>query len=270
MCCKTRIISCLFREYCRGETFWKNYYDGSCSNRFLPKLDIEIEYNFVNIIDLFRDDSGRWTLFNNPFYFIEMIHPKTELKFINDTVGYGVVATDFIPAGTITWVLDKLDREFSLHEVENMEAIYQEVLDTYSFRNNHGNFVLCWDHGRYVNHSFNSNCMTTAYDFEIAIRDIKPGEELTDDYGYLNISYPFRGIDEGTKRKIVYPDDLLRYHKTWDNKLSKVFHRIPKLDQPLNRLINDQLWDEIQKVASKHKKMESILRNYYNANELRI
>lgn len=38
-----------------------------------------------------------------------MIHPNTELKFISNQVGYGVVATSFIPAGTITWVLDKLD-----------------------------------------------------------------------------------------------------------------------------------------------------------------
>ncbi|HAV55880.1 MAG TPA: SET domain-containing protein-lysine N-methyltransferase, partial [Aequorivita sp.] len=42
-----------------------------------------------------------------------MIHPKTELKFISDQIGYGVVATEFIPAGTITWALDDLDREFT-------------------------------------------------------------------------------------------------------------------------------------------------------------
>jgi hypothetical protein len=38
-----------------------------------------------------------------------MTHPKTELKLISNEIGYGVVATDFIPAGTITWALDKLD-----------------------------------------------------------------------------------------------------------------------------------------------------------------
>ena len=42
-----------------------------------------------------------------------MIHPDTELQFINDEIGHGVVATKLIPAGTITWVLDKLDREFT-------------------------------------------------------------------------------------------------------------------------------------------------------------
>ncbi|MGB5273326.1 MAG: SET domain-containing protein, partial [Flavobacteriaceae bacterium] len=152
-----------------------------------------------------------------------MIHPNTELKFISREVGYGVVATEFIPAGTITWVLDKLDREFTPSAFEAMSPIYQNILDTYTYRNSDGNFVLCWDLGRYVNHSFNSNCLTSAYDFELAIRDIQPGEQLTDDYGYLNIPQPFRGVDEGTKRKIVYPDDLLRYYKTWDKKLMGVF-----------------------------------------------
>ncbi len=193
-----------------------------------------------------------------------MIHPNTELKFISEQVGYGVVATEFIPAGTITWVLDKLDREFSPLEFQNMTPIYQNILETYSFRNNNGNFVLCWDNGRFVNHSFNSNCLTTAYDFEIAIRDIQPGEELTDDYGYLNISEPFRGINEGTKRKVVYPDDLLKYYKVWDKKLLKEFGNIPKLEQPLRELISTETWEEIMAIADNKKEMNSIINNYYS------
>ena len=124
-----------------------------------------------------------------------MIHPHTELQFISEEVGHGVVATQFIPAGTITWVLDKLDREFTPEQFQKMNELYQHILDTYSFRNSQGNFVLCWDHGRFVNHSFKSNCLSTAYDFEIAIRDIQPGEQLTDDYGYLNISTPFKAAN---------------------------------------------------------------------------
>lgn len=193
-----------------------------------------------------------------------MIHPHTELKFISNEVGYGVVATQFIPAGTITWVLDNLDREFSPFEFQNMDPIYQEILDTYTFRNNNGNLVLCWDNGRYVNHSFNSNCLTTAYDFEIAIRDIQIGEQLTDDYGYLNISNPFRGIDEGTKRKIVYPNDLLKYYKVWDKKTKKVFNKIIKVDQPLRQILTEENWSRIENIIFGKERLESILVNYYN------
>ncbi len=192
-----------------------------------------------------------------------MIHPKTELKFINDEIGYGVVATDFIPAGTITWVLDKLDKELTPSEVEKLDKLYQDILEVYSYRNREGNYILCWDNGRFVNHSFNSNCFTTAYDFEIAIRDIKPGEQLTDDYGYLNISEPFRAAPEGTKRKVVYPDDLVRYAKVWDKKLINPFKSIPKRDQPLRALIDNQKWKMVQQISQGKIEMDSLLTLYY-------
>lgn len=194
-----------------------------------------------------------------------MIHPNTEIRYINSTVGYGVVATKFIPAGTITWVLDRLDREFSQDQFHAMNSEYQNILETYSYRNNLGKLILCWDNARFVNHSFNSNCLTTSYDFEIAIRDIHPGEELTDDYGYLNVSEPFLGIDEGTDRKIVYPDDLVRYHKEWDEKIEHVFSRIPSLDQPLRKIIDDKLWHKINDIILGKAQLDSILSNYFDA-----
>jgi uncharacterized protein len=192
-----------------------------------------------------------------------MIHPKTEVQHISESIGYGVVATALIPAGTITWVLDKFDQEFTPSELQSLEPIYQNILDTYSFRNNRGHFILCWDNGRFVNHSFKSNCLTTAYDFEIAIRDIYPGEQLTDDYGYLNISEPFEGIDEGTQRKVVYPDDLITYHEVWDGKINKVFGHITKVDQPLRPLITDDLGKKVTRVNEGKEKMDSILKNYF-------
>ncbi|WP_036382429.1 SET domain-containing protein [Muricauda sp. MAR_2010_75] len=195
-----------------------------------------------------------------------MIHPDTELRFISSEIGYGVVATKFIPAGTITWVLDRLDREFTPLELQQMDPNYQNILDTYTFRNNKGNYILCWDNGRYVNHSFNSNCLTTAYDFELAIRDIQPGEQLTDDYGYLNIPLPFRAADEGTRRKIVYPDDLLKYYKVWDKKIEKVFGNITKLQQPLRPLLTEGLWDRVERIVAGKEELESILTNFYDEN----
>lgn len=196
-----------------------------------------------------------------------MIHPDSELRFISSEIGYGVVATKLIPAGTITWILDKLDREFSPLEFQNLEPIYQSILDTYTFRNNKGNLILCWDNGRYVNHSFNSNCLTTAYDFEIAIRDINPGEQITDDYGYLNIPYPFKAANEGTRRKTVYPDDLLKYYRVWDNKIKKVFNRIVKVNQPLRSLLPDELWNRIESIIAGKEEMQSIRSNYYDGKD---
>ena len=195
-----------------------------------------------------------------------MIHPDTELQFINNDIGHGVVATKFIPAGTITWVLDKLDRTFTKEEFLQMETLYQEILDTYTYRNSKGHYVLCWDHGRFVNHSFKSNCLTTTYDFEIAIRDIHPGEQLTDDYGYLNISEPFRPSDEGTKRKIVYPDDLPKYFKQWDKQIAAVFPKILQQKQPLASILSEEIKKTIEEITSGNKQIASILENYYKEN----
>lgn len=192
-----------------------------------------------------------------------MIHPHTELKFISEEIGYGVVATKFIPAGTITWVLDKLDREFTPSKVKALDPLYQDILNTYSYRNSKGNFVLCWDNGRFVNHSFKSNCMSTAYEFELAITDIQPGEQLTDDYGYLNVTEPFRPVDEGTKRKVVYPDDLPNFYKIWDKQVEEVFPEIIQLDQPLRPIMPDDLWDKVHSINEGREEMESILKNYF-------
>lgn len=192
-----------------------------------------------------------------------MIHPDTELRFINNIVGYGVVAKKFIPKGTITWVQDDLDRIYTSVEIKNINPVMLDYLETYCFTNNKGDKVLCWDNAKYVNHSFNSSCMSTAYDFEIAIRDIHPGEQLTDDYGYLNVSEPFEAEDEGFERKLVYPDDILRYHAEWDKAVVDNLQNIKNADQKLLRFIPDNTWKEFQKVINGKLQLKSITNCYY-------
>lgn len=193
-----------------------------------------------------------------------MIHPDTELQFISEKIGYGVVATRFIPKGTITWALDKLDRVFTHSQIQAMDLSYQHVLDTYTYRNPEGNYILCWDNARFVNHSSNSNCITTAYEFEIAIRDIHPGEQLTDDYGYLNLEEPFEVVpEEGTDRNIIYPDDLIRYYHIWDEKLLEAFACLKKVDQPLLHILDKHVLEKATRVAHGEERMDSILNCYY-------
>jgi uncharacterized protein len=197
-----------------------------------------------------------------------MLHPHTEIRYINNAVGYGVIATQFIPKGTITWILDKLDRFFTPRQIKEMDPLYQEVLEKYTYRNAEGDFILCWDNARFINHSSDSNCLTTAYEFELAIRDIHPGEELTDDYGYLNIEAPFESLTEEGERKIVYPDDLVRYHYQWDAKLLDGFKHFNSCPQPLLHLLGDGLAQKINRIASGEEKMESILYCYHNLENL--
>lgn len=191
-----------------------------------------------------------------------MMHPDTEVRFINKEMGYGVVATRFIPKGTITWVQDELDRVFTAREVKAMHPATQEMVDKYSFRNNKGHYVLCWDLAKYVNHSFRANCLSTAYDFELAVRDIHPGEQLTDDYGYLNVSEPFKAQDEGTERNTVYPDDLLKYHEIWDQQLSEAFGSFREVEQPLRVFVPVDILDRVEQSISQNQPLDSILNLY--------
>lgn len=193
-----------------------------------------------------------------------MIHPDTELKFINNEIGYGVVATKFIPKGTITWSLDKLDRIFTPLEIIDMDEIYKNIISKYTFRDKCGNFILCWDNGRYVNHSFRSNCITTAYEFELAVRDIHVGEELTDDYGYLNVTEPFDCLPEKwSRRKRVNPDDPIYYHKNWDKKLRSAFKEFRNVQQPLKELIDAEVYKKCLAISLGEARMDSVLTCYY-------
>lgn len=192
-----------------------------------------------------------------------MIHPDTELRFINNVIGYGVVAKKFIPKGTITWVQDDLDSIYTAEDIQNISPLMLGYLDTYCFTNNKGHKVLCWDNAKYVNHSFNSSCMSTAYDFEIAIRDIHPGEQLTDDYGYLNVEEPFEAEDEGLERKVVYPDDILKYYPIWDKLIIDRFDDIRSVTQPLQKFIPAGHWEAFSKVMEGKEELKSIKTCYY-------
>lgn len=193
-----------------------------------------------------------------------MIHPNTSLKFINEAVGFGVVATQLIPQGTITWAQDDLDRVFEPEEVRQLPPLFHQSMDHFAFRDNLGRYILCWDHGRYVNHSSLANCITTAYGFEIAVRDITPGEELTDDYGFLNLDRPFEAFPEkGTKRTTILPDDLVRYHGKWDRKLKRAFGRFLSVDQPLAELVPPDVLDKAEAIARGEVEMDSVLACYY-------
>ncbi len=167
-----------------------------------------------------------------------MIHPYTELRFINDTIGFGVVATALIPRGTITWTRDPLDRAISPEEVLALGPLFRAEIDKFTFIDGAGARVLCWDIAKYVNHSCEPTCLAPGFDFEIAVRDIAPGEQLCDDYGTLNLLEPF-GCACGWAecRRIIRPDDRLRLADAWDDLVRAVFPTIGRVDQPLWPLV---------------------------------
>lgn len=191
-----------------------------------------------------------------------MIHPATELRFVNDTIGYGVFATAFIPAGTITWVRDDLDQTFTRKQADALPSEFHPILDKFTFTDGAGLLVLCWDHARFMNHSCEATCLTAGNDFEIAVRDIQPGEELTDDYGTLNLHEDFTCCCESPRcRRIIRPDDLVRYAAVWDAAVEPLLGRLRLLPQPLWPFLKQQKF--VERTLGNGAPYRSILLNYH-------
>ena len=61
----------------------------------------------------------------------------------------------------------------------------------------------------------------------------------------------------------MYPDERLKYHKSWDKKLLSAFKEVSINPQPLKELINEELWALILRIEKGEEAMESIVTNYY-------
>ena len=170
-----------------------------------------------------------------------LIHPDTELRFVNATIGYGVIATRPIPRGTITWVRDELDQSFSHERLLSLPPLHRATLDKYGFLDGTGAHILCWDHARFVNHACAATCLSAGWDFELAVRDIAVGEELSDDYGTLNLVEPFAcSCGDAACRRTILPDDMDRHGDTWDALARAAILLIPEVAQPLWPLVREQ------------------------------
>jgi uncharacterized protein len=171
-----------------------------------------------------------------------MIHPSTELRFISPEVGYGVFATEFIPKGTITYVEDDLEVRIPEPQFLSYTEPIRAVLDKYSYIDQDGVRIMSWDFAKYVNHNCSFNSISTGYGFEIAIRDIHPGEEITDEYGIFNLEYPMQcSCGSLNCRREVCPADFDDYYEDWDKLIRGALPEVRKVQQPLWSLIEPGL-----------------------------
>lgn len=170
-----------------------------------------------------------------------MIHPATELRYISPSIGFGVFATALIPQGTIVYVQDALEIVLPADHPLLTADIYQPILDKYSTVEKDGSRLLSWDIARYVNHSCQSNALSTGYGFEIAVRDIQPGEEITDDYGLFNLPYDMPcACGHPACRGSVRPSDFTTLIQQWDTHLNAALAKLNSLEQPLWRYLDEE------------------------------
>ena len=95
--------------------------------------------------------------------------------------GIGVFAAEPIPKGSVTWRLSPWDIQITDAELAQMHPAARESIRHHTYVQD-GKHVLCFDHGRFMNHSDDPNTEASSPEVNYATRDIAAGEELTADY----------------------------------------------------------------------------------------
>lgn len=119
-----------------------------------------------------------------------MMYVKTKLGK-SKIHGIGLFADQFIPKGTVVWKFTPgFDRSFTKKQLAKLPHRAREYLEdgnTYTSRKS-GLRIFPTDNAKFFNHSKNPNAIS-AYEkgekdvVTHAIRNIKRGEEITEDYG---------------------------------------------------------------------------------------
>ncbi|MFX0000892.1 MAG: SET domain-containing protein [Candidatus Hodarchaeota archaeon] len=109
--------------------------------------------------------------------------------------GLGLFAKKLIPKGTIWWharphdvLIISKDQFLTLdssQKTSQMKDFLHYILTYSYYERETDSLVFCLDDSRFVNHSFDANSGATEDNngfCSITLRDIQPGEEITEDY----------------------------------------------------------------------------------------
>jgi len=116
-----------------------------------------------------------------------MLLVETRLQ-ISPVHGLGLFAAQFLYRDSLIWRFQQgFDLALTLEEIASLSEEAQRQLFHYSyFEPNRDVFILCSDDARFMNHADTPNCLDyISSDGQLAmkaLRDIRPGEELTCDY----------------------------------------------------------------------------------------
>lgn len=118
-----------------------------------------------------------------------MLYVKTKIG-PSAIEGIGLFADEFIPKGTIIWRFTPgFDLKFTAEEIQKFPDRVQMYMKRYRWLSKKSDkYCMASDDAKYFNHSSTPNTLSAYYDDEDevvtkAIKDINPGDELTDNYG---------------------------------------------------------------------------------------
>lgn len=124
-----------------------------------------------------------------------MFHVPTYLK-PSSIHGIGVFTPDPIPAGTVVWDFHPdVDWRLTSEELGSFPEPFRSQLHRWCYmEEGTGDYVLCGDNAKFMNHSPAPNCNDTGRR-TVAARDIEAGEELTCDYRAFDAESMKNGLE---------------------------------------------------------------------------
>ena len=183
------------------------------------------------------------------------MHPDSKAEFVDKKRGTRVIATRYIPKGTLVWIPGDTDQVLSVEQVEVMPEDRKAYLAEYSYLTNAGTYIVSNDIARFVNHSCNANSLSVAgLEISIAVRDIRKGEEITEDYGLYYTNGGFENCTCGSPlcRQKITKDDVWRYGDEWDRKIATSFKLLLTVKQPLWEYITPSTRKRIDDILTDH------------------
>lgn len=187
-----------------------------------------------------------------------MMHPHTRVQPISTQIGVGVVTTRPIPAATCVYQTDALDLRLAPDDPRLADPVLAQHIETYSYLDPDATRVVCWDIGKYVNHACTPNTLTTGYGFQIALRDLAEGEEITDDYGIYTDAFGPLICNEPTCRGHIYSSDFRKLVPGWDAQIKPALKTFFDVDQPLMHLLAADVLADLRTFVKTGKRYRSI------------
>ncbi|MBO6935175.1 MAG: hypothetical protein JJ863_09365 [Deltaproteobacteria bacterium] len=169
-----------------------------------------------------------------------MMHPATELFVRTDGVGVGVRATEALPLGTLLWVRDALDLVLEPNAIRRLAPALRAPVRRLGYRNARGQWIVCWDAGKHVNHSCDPTMRGVGHDAMVAVRAVRVGDEITCDYAECNLDETLsclcgapscRGSIGGPIAEATW--------KRWQQEVEAAVARADHLPQPLLKVCED-------------------------------
>ncbi len=194
-----------------------------------------------------------------------MMHPDTVAGVVSPQIGLGVFATKFIPKGTIVYVDDPFESDIAADSPLFDHPVFSDIIYKYATVGKNGRYSFSWDIAKHVNHCCYPNTLATGWDFEVAIQDIQPGEQIRDDYGLSNRDYQMKLSCERTEcRKFIRAADFEKYADSWDRRILDALLCSGEVEQPLLAVMDENTRTELEHFLQSGEGYRSVREVKYN------